>query len=63
VFFTKYGQFSHFGDACLDQLERLCVTSQTLPDWHYDVVALHSSSEIDEVVLADLSHWGSSAYP
>jgi FkbM family methyltransferase len=61
VFFTKYGQFSHFGDACLDQLERLCFTSQTLPDWHYDVVALSPSSKIDEVILADLRHWGARA--
>ena len=63
VFFTKYGRFSHFGDACVDQLERLCLTSKTLPDWHYDVVALHPSSKIDEVALADLRHWGSSGYP
>jgi FkbM family methyltransferase len=63
VFFTKYGWFSHFGDACVDQLERLCLTTKTLPDWHYDVVALHRSSNIDEVALADLRHWGSSGYP
>jgi FkbM family methyltransferase len=63
VFFTKYGWFSHFGDERVDQLERLCLTSETLPDWHYDVVALHPSSKIDEVALADLRHWGSSGYP
>ena len=62
VFFNKYGQFSHFGDTCVEQLERLCLTSQTMPDWHYDVVALHPSSKIDEVALADLRHWGSSGY-
>ena len=63
VFFTKYGQFSHFGDACLEQLDRLSLTSQTLSDWHYDVAALHPSSKIDEVALADLRHWGTSGYP
>ena len=63
VFFTKYGQFSHFAAACLDQLERLCLESHTLPDWHYNVVALHSASAIDEVGLADLRHWGRSGYP
>jgi FkbM family methyltransferase len=63
VFFTKYGSFSHFGDERVDQLERLCLTSETLPDWHYDVVALHPRSKIDEVALGDLRHWGSSGYP
>ena len=62
VFFTKYGHFSHFGDACTDELERLCLTTETLPDWHYDVIALNASSKIDEVELADLRHWGGSGY-
>jgi FkbM family methyltransferase len=62
VFFTKFGQFSHFGDSNLDQLTRLCLTSETLDDWHYDVVALHPTSSIDEVELADLRRWGSSGW-
>ena len=57
VFFTKFGQFSHFGDQQLDQLRELCLTSTTLRDWHYDVVALHSDSSVDEVELADLRNW------
>lgn len=52
----------NFGDACVNELERLCLTSKTLPDWHYDVVALHPSSKIDEVALGDLRRWGSSGY-
>jgi FkbM family methyltransferase len=60
VFFTKFGRFSHFGDACLEQFVRLSTTSTTLSDWHYDVVALHPSSPIDEVELADLRHWAHS---
>ncbi len=65
VFFTKYGQFSHFGgsaDDSLGPLERLCLESTTLEDWHYDVAALHGSSTVDEVALADLRHWGSAGW-
>jgi FkbM family methyltransferase len=62
VFFTKYGQFSHFGNEHLGKLEMLCTTSKTLPDWHYDVVALHATSEVDEIALADLRNWGDSGY-
>ena len=62
VFFTKYGQFSHFGDAYTGRAQRLCLTTETLPDWHYDVIALNASSKIDEVALANLRHWGGSGY-
>lgn len=62
VFFTKFGQFSHFGSEHIDKLMRLCLTSTTLSDWHYDVVALYQSSQIDEVSLANLGHWGNSGY-
>ena len=58
IFFTKFGQFSHFGDANLDKLRELCLTSVTLTDWHYDVVALHADSLVDEVALSDLRFWG-----
>jgi FkbM family methyltransferase len=62
VFFNKYGQFSHFGVEHLDELADLCTSSKTLVDWHYDVAALHASSTINPVHLADLRHWGSSGY-
>jgi len=57
VFFTKYGEFSHFGDDHLGQLRELCLSATTLADWHYDVVALHGESRVDEVELADLRNW------
>jgi len=57
IFFTKFGDFSHFGDEHLDQLRELCLSTTTLADWHYDVVALHSESPVDEVELADLGNW------
>jgi FkbM family methyltransferase len=57
VFFDKYGEFSHFGLEGLDDLRRLCLTGTTRFDWHYDVVALHPASGVDEVDLADLRYW------
>jgi hypothetical protein len=62
VFFTKFGQFSHFGDEHLDKLRRLCLTTATLSDWHYDVAALHADSLVDEVELSDLRYWGCSGW-
>ncbi len=62
VFFTKFGQFSHFGDGELERLADLCLHSQTLDDWHYDVAALHRCSMVDPLDLADLRHWGSSGW-
>ena len=58
----KFGQFSHFGDSYLDELRKLCLESTTLIDWHYDVVALHTSSLVNEVRLADLTFWGQSGW-
>jgi FkbM family methyltransferase len=62
VFFTKFGQFSHFGDAELDRLTDLCLHNKTLGDWHYDVAALPVGSPIDTVALADLRHWRASGW-
>lgn len=62
IFFTKFGQFSHFGVECLQDLRMLCLGSTTLHDWHYDVVALHHTSTLSAVDLADLQHWGRSGY-
>jgi FkbM family methyltransferase len=62
LFFTKFGQFSHFGAEHLEVLCDLCLNSTTLPDWHYDVVALHASSPLDQLALADLRYWGSSGW-
>lgn len=62
IFFTKIGQFSHFGVECLQDLRKLCLNSTTLHDWHYDVVALHDTSTLSAVDVADLQHWGRSGY-
>jgi FkbM family methyltransferase len=63
IFFNKYGQFNHFGLEHVEELARLCLTTTTLPDWHYDVAALHPSSEIDAIALADLRYWGRAGHP
>lgn len=63
IFFNKYGQFSHFGIEHLNELRRLCLTSSTLEDWHYDVIALHRSSPLSAVGCANLTHWEDAGYP
>ncbi|WP_207493419.1 FkbM family methyltransferase [Aridibaculum aurantiacum] len=56
VFFTKYGQFSHFMNhvdhAALSSLSQLCFNNKHDDDWHYDVVALNDDA-IDAVQLAE----------
>ena len=57
LWFTKYGNFSHFmliaDYSAIDALAKFCLAD--IPaDWHYDVVALHESSSIDVQALARL---------
>jgi FkbM family methyltransferase len=58
VWFTKYGEWSHFmryeqrGD--IDMLAEFCLHSRTHYDWHYDVVALHEQSPLVAAALAEL---------
>jgi FkbM family methyltransferase len=57
AWFDKYGVFSHFTEqverSVIERMARFCVETQTRPDWHYDVVALHRSSQIPIISLAD----------
>lgn len=58
LWFTKFGTFSHYcasddGNA-IRRLHRHCLHTTTDGDWHYDVVALHDDSDVDEQGLADL---------
>jgi FkbM family methyltransferase len=59
IWFTKYGEWSHFSSADdrrgIDQLADFCLRSRTHYDWHYDVVALHERSTIAPEALADLA--------
>jgi len=60
VFFDKYGCFSHFmtslDNPALEKLAEVCLNERRDIDWHYDVIALHESSDISDVALAELGH-------
>lgn len=59
VWFTKFGEFSHFMDgydkAAINKMALISLNNLHCYDWHYDVVALHQDSQISEVSLAALS--------
>lgn len=59
IWFTKFGDFSHFGSpddrASIDRLADLCLRSRTLEDWHFDIIALHSESSLDALTVAELA--------
>lgn len=58
IWFTKYGNFSHFTIGAspgeVDELAKYCL-ADVPSDWHYDVVALHDSSAISLQELSRLS--------
>lgn len=58
VWFDKYGRFSHlmsgYDVPSVEAHARLCLTSTVLVEWHYDVVALHASSTVDPISVAEL---------
>lgn len=62
AWFTKFGGFSHFSRSfdkeAIGNLAELCFRNKHCDDWHYDVVALHSGSEIDLLALAELQFAG-----
>lgn len=59
VWFTKFGEFSHFmhryEKAVIDKMALISLNNLHCYDWHYDVVALHRDSLISDVSLAALS--------
>lgn len=58
IWFDKFGNFSHlmrdFDRGSAELLAELCLQSTVYGDWHYDVVALHDSSPITHLALAEL---------
>ena len=56
IWFTKYGDFSHFttimDTVAIKQLAKICLSGERDYNWHYDVVALHKASPIIDVNLA-----------
>lgn len=59
VWFTKFGEFSHFmhryEKEVIDKMAQISLSNLHCYDWHYDVVALHRDSLISDVSLAALS--------
>jgi FkbM family methyltransferase len=57
IWYDKFGRFVHVGthvdDTDLELLRTICLES-TLPDWHYDVVALPANSNVSLLCLAAL---------
>jgi FkbM family methyltransferase len=58
LWFTKFGDFSHFteGEERVSRalMAELCFRGKHSKDWHYDVIALHDTSSIDPLALAEL---------
>lgn len=58
LWFTKFGYFSHFStgnsESDVNALAEYCLANVS-KDWHYDIVALHDTSRISTIELANLS--------
>ncbi|TDE28055.1 FkbM family methyltransferase [Flavobacterium ranwuense] len=58
LWFNKYGDFSHFSSnesySNREELIELCLRNLHDYDWHYDIIAIHSGSEIDILKIAEL---------
>lgn len=59
VWFTKYGDFSHFmtevDHGAISKFAELCLSGKHDYNWHYDIVALHEASDLSDNRLALLS--------
>lgn len=59
VWFTKYGDFSHFSSKDVVSIERLsefCAGARRHPDWHYDILTAPEGGPVDLLALADVEH-------
>ncbi len=58
IWFTKYGDFSHFmqgyDQESVAMIAEFCLQSRTTPDWHYDVIALHDDYPVSPIDVAEL---------
>ncbi|HYE37876.1 FkbM family methyltransferase [Methylocaldum sp.] len=58
IWFTKYGDFSHFMTDvdinAVSKLAEVCLSGERDYNWHYDVIALHKTSPISDTNLAFL---------
>ncbi|HTS21080.1 MAG TPA: FkbM family methyltransferase [Casimicrobiaceae bacterium] len=59
AWFTKLGAFSHFTRSfdrkVIGDMAELCLRNRHGEDWHYDVAAVHASSKVDTLGLAELA--------
>lgn len=59
IWYSKYGDFSHFSQAGVrkdtEMVADLCFAGLHDHDWHYDIIALHSTSRLSPLTLAGLS--------
>lgn len=60
LWFNKYGEFSHF-DFNIDFHNREKLVDLSLRniydyDWHYDIIAVHSDSNVDELEIAEMKN-------
>lgn len=57
LFYTKFGKFSHFDNlnnmSNISLLAELCLRNKFEYDWHYDVIALHNTSDLEVLPLAE----------
>jgi FkbM family methyltransferase len=60
VWYTKFGNFSHFMSGCdrptIQMHADLCLQSKVLGDWHFDVIALHAESTLSPNALAEMAY-------
>jgi len=57
IWYTKFGTFSHFMTGydreSIKLLEEICFNNKYNYDWHYDIIALHETSLISPIKLAE----------
>jgi len=60
IWFDKYGNFNHFdlthNKKETELIKQICMNGKHHFDWHYDIVALHKTSEISLISLAEMQY-------
>lgn len=60
IWFTKYGDFSHFmtilDEKAINQMAEVCLSDEHDWNWHYDIIALHCTNNINIKELAAMTY-------
>ena len=60
IFFSKYGHFNHvqcnINKEEIDFMVNLCLNNKYDEDWHYDIISIHDSTELNLLDLAELNY-------